>query len=56
VTGRPTIWRQMCIGLVTPRGATGMNIVPLLSTGSGLTNAGVWAQTGSDYTIDGISS
>ena len=41
--------------LVTPRGATGLNFVPLLSNGStGFTNGGAWFNTGTDYTIDSV--
>ena len=43
------------VGLVSPRGATGLNFVPLLSNGStGFTNGGAWFNTGTDYTIDSV--
>ncbi|MFA5892317.1 MAG: VCBS repeat-containing protein, partial [Actinomycetota bacterium] len=42
------------IGLVTPRGASGLNFVPLLSTGTSFTHGGVWANTGSNYTLDQV--
>jgi hypothetical protein len=38
--------------LVTPRGASGLNFVPLLSNGSAFTHGGLWFNTGSDYTLD----
>ncbi len=43
------------LGLVTPRGASGLNFVPLLSNGStAFTHGGVWYQTGTDYTLDRV--
>ena len=40
------------LGLVTPRGATGLNFVPLLSNGSSFTSGGLWYDTGSSYSLD----
>jgi hypothetical protein len=40
--------------LVTPRGPTGLNFVPLLSNGSAFTHGGLWFNTGTDYTLDQI--
>jgi hypothetical protein len=40
------------IALVTPRGPTGLNIQVALSTGDGFTPFTLWADTGSNYTID----
>ena len=38
--------------MVTPRGASGLNFVPLLSNGSSFTNGGLWYDTGSSYSLD----
>jgi surface antigen len=41
--------------LVTPRGPSGLNFVPLLSNGStDFTHGGLWFNTGSDYTLDQV--
>jgi hypothetical protein len=40
--------------LVTPRGASGLNFVPLLSNGSAFTHGGLWFNTGTDYTLDQV--
>jgi hypothetical protein len=40
--------------LVTPRGPSGLNMVPLLSNGSAFTHGGLWFNTGTDYTLDQI--
>ena len=38
--------------LVTPRGPSGLNLVPLLSTGSAFTHGGLWFNTGTELTLD----
>jgi hypothetical protein len=41
--------------LVTPRGPSGLNFVPLLSNGAtAFSHGGLWFNTGSDYTLDQI--
>jgi len=40
--------------LVTPRGTSGLNLVPLLSTGAAFSHGGLWFNTGSDYTLDQV--
>ena len=40
------------LGLVTPRGASGLNVVPLLSDGTKFVSGGLWLDTGMNYTLD----
>jgi hypothetical protein len=40
--------------LVTPRGPSGLNFVPLLSNGSAFSHGGLWFNTGTDYTLDQV--
>jgi FG-GAP-like repeat/FG-GAP repeat len=40
--------------VATPRGPSGLNFVPLLSTGSAFVHGGLWFNTGTDYTLDQI--
>jgi hypothetical protein len=40
--------------LVTPRGPSGLNFVPLLSTGTAFSHGGLWFNTGTDYAFDQI--